>query len=58
MTYAQAYEREPQVTFDIAVKKAREHIQAKHINVSDAYLDSVVLEQNSRGDRGKFWLLT
>ncbi len=58
MAYAQAYEREPLVTLDSAVKRGREYVQDKQLDISKSYLDSVVLEQNNSGDRGKFWLLT
>jgi len=50
--------REPGVTLELAVAKAKSYVRDKHIDLSDAYLDSVVLNQNARGDRGKFWLIT
>ena len=50
--------REPGITLELAVAKAKSYVRDKHIDVSDAYLDSVVLHQNPRGDRGKFWLIT
>ena len=50
--------REPGITLEVAVAKAKSYVQDKQIDVSDSYLDSVVLNQNPRGDRGKFWLIT
>ena len=50
--------REPGITLELAVAKAKSYVRDKHIDVSDAYVDSVVLDQNARGDRGKFWLIT
>ena len=50
--------REPGITLEVAVAKAKSYLREKHIDVSDAYLDSAVLSQNTRGDRGKFWLIT
>ena len=50
--------REPGITLELAVAKAKSYVRDKHVDVSDAYLDSVVLDQNARGDRGKFWLIT
>ena len=50
--------REPGITLEVAVAKAKSYLREKHIDVSDAYLDSAVLNQNPRGDRGKFWLIT
>ena len=50
--------REPGVTLEVAVAKAKSYVREKHIDVSDSYLDSAVLNQNPRGDRGKFWLIT
>ena len=50
--------REPGITLELAVAKAKSYVRDKHIDVSDAYLDSAVLSQNTRGDRGKFWLIT
>jgi hypothetical protein len=50
--------REAGITLEAAVAKAKSYVRDKHIDVSDSYLDSVVLNQNPRGDRGKFWLIT
>jgi hypothetical protein len=58
MACAQTSEREPIVRLDVAIKKANEYLQAKKIDVSNSYLESVVLEQNLQGDRAKSWLLT
>ena len=50
--------REPGITPELAVAKAKSYVRDKGIDVSDAYRDFAVLKENPRGGRGKFWLIT
>lgn len=50
--------RRPAISIEDAMAKARNYVQDKKLDVSKQYIDSVVLEPNPRGDRGRFWRVT
>ena len=47
--------RRPAISIEDAIAKAKKYVQEKKIDVSQQYIDSVALDLNPRGDRGKFW---
>ena len=49
------YVRRPRISIDEALQIARGYIEIEKIDVSQYYLDSVKLNLNPRGDRGKYW---
>ena len=49
------YFRRPSISIDEALHIARRHAEIEKIDVSQHYVDSVKLNLNPRGDRGKYW---
>jgi hypothetical protein len=45
------------LAIEAALKVARRYVEAHHIEVARYYVDSVKLDQNPRGDRGKHWVI-
>lgn len=54
---SQADARRPALTIDEALRVAQQHVETHHIDVSRHYIDSVKLDLNPRGDRGKRWII-
>ena len=49
------YVRRPGISIDEALYIARGYVESEKIDTSEYYLDSVKLNLNPRGDRGKYW---
>jgi hypothetical protein len=54
---SQVEARRPALTIDDALSVARQYVETHHIDVSQHYVDSVRLDLNPRGDRGKRWII-
>jgi hypothetical protein len=53
----QMYVRRPNLTIEEALRIGKNYIKQQKIDVSRHYIDSIRLDLNPRGDRGKFWEL-
>ncbi len=50
--------RRPVISIEDAIAKAKQYVREKKLDTSQQYMDSVVLELNPGGDRGKYWRIT
>jgi hypothetical protein len=49
--------RRPGLTVDEGLSVARQYVETHRIDVSKHYVDSVKLDLNPRGDKGKRWVI-
>ena len=55
---SQTEARRPSVGIEDALTVAKQYVESHHLDVSQHYIDSVKLDLNPRGDRGRRWVIT